>query len=306
MAEECGAMLSVKNVSKTFRYGMLNKSEVNALRDVSFSLSRGETLGLVGESGCGKTTLGRVIIRLLEPTSGKIAINGIDITKLNRRKFKKYRTKLQMIFQDPRTSLNPRMKISDCLTEGLDLQGNHNEGMLYELLDTVNLRQEILDRYPHEVSGGEIQRVVIARAFSLDPDLIVADEPTSNLDVSVQAQVLNLLKDLQDEHKITYILISHDLEVVRSVSDRIAVMLAGRIVEEGSAERVINEPLHPYTIDLKAASSLEGTVAEEENFSTSCNGGCPYFHRCSRAADICLRKEPHLKGSDHKVACIMA
>lgn len=299
-------MLSVENVSKTFRYGMVNKSEVNALRDVSFSLNQGETLGLVGESGCGKTTLGRIIIRLLEPTGGKIFINGVDITKLNRRRFKRYRTKLQMIFQDPRTSLNPRMKISDCLTEGLDMQGcKHNEDMLYELLDTVNLRQEILDRYPHEVSGGEIQRVVIARAISLNPDLIVADEPTSNLDVSVQAQVLNLLKSLQGKHKMTYILISHDLEVVRSVSDRIAVMLAGRIVEEGPAESLINEPLHPYTMDLKAASSLEGTVAEEENFSTPSNGGCPYFHRCSRATDQCLRGEPQLKGSAHKVACIM-
>ncbi len=300
-------MLSVENVSKTFRYGMVNKSEVNALRDVSFILGQGETLGLVGESGCGKTTLGRVIVRLLEPTSGKIFINGVDITSLNWRKFKRYRTKLQMIFQDPRTSLNPRMKISDCLTEGLDMQGyNHNEDMLYELLDIVNLRQEILDRYPHEVSGGEIQRVVIARAFSLNPDLIVADEPTSNLDVSVQAQILSLLKNLQDKHKIAYVLISHDLEVVRSVSDRIAVMLAGRIVEEGPAESLINEPLHPYTMDLKAASSLEGTVMEEENFSMQSDGGCPYFHRCSRATDQCLRREPYLKGSAHKVACIMA
>lgn len=298
-------MLLVENVSKTFRYGMLNKSEVNALRDVSFSLNQGETLGLVGESGCGKTTLGRVIVRLLEPTSGRIVFNGIDITTLNGREFKRYRTKLQMIFQDPRTSLNPRMKISDCLTEGLDIQGyNYDEDTLYDLLDTVNLRQEILNRYPHEVSGGEIQRVVIARAISLNPDLIVADEPTSNLDVSVQAQVLNLLKSLQGKHKITYILISHDLEVVRSVSDRIAVMLAGRIVEEGPAESLINEPLHPYTIDLRAASSLEG-MAEEENFSTS-NRGCPYFHRCSGATDQCLKEEPYLKGSAHKVACVIA
>lgn len=297
-------MLSVENISKTFRSGLFKKNEIEAVRDMSFSIEQGKTLGLVGESGCGKTTVGRLVVRLIKPTSGKISFNGVEITDLSESDFKKYRPKLQIIFQNPNTSLNPRMKIRDCISEPLKLQSiNSEDDEIYELLDTVNLHEETLNRYPHEVSGGEVQRVVIARAISLNPELIVADEPTSNLDISVQAQILGLLKRLQREYKITYIFISHDLEVIKSMSDRIAVMLAGRIIEEGPAKYVIDSPLHPYTQDLKDASSLELNSVLPDIISDK--KGCPYARRCSESVDLCFREEPQLKlYSDHKVACL--
>lgn len=227
--------VEVENLKKYFYSGIFRKKEIKAVDGVSFEIKEGKTLGLVGESGCGKTTVGRTILRLIEPTEGKIFFDGEDITSLNGSKLKKLGREMQIIFQNPESSLNPRMKIYDSIAEPLRIHKicnkNEEKERIFELIETVNLNEELLFRYPHELSGGQIQRVAIARILSLNPKFIVADEPTSMLDVSVQAQILNLLKDLQKKYAISYLFISHDLEVVEWMSDEIAIMRKGKIVE---------------------------------------------------------------------------
>jgi ABC-type oligopeptide transport system ATPase subunit len=227
--------VEVKNLKKYFYSGVFRKKVIKAVDGVSFEIKEGKTLGLVGESGCGKTTVGRTILRLINPTEGKIIFDGGDITSLNGSELKKFGRVMQIIFQNPESSLNPRMKIFDSIAEPLSIHKicnkNEEKERIFELIETVNLNEELLFRYPHELSGGQIQRVVIARILSLNPKFIVADEPTSMLDVSVQAQILNLLKDLQKKYGLSYLFISHDLEVVEWMSDEIAIMHKGKIVE---------------------------------------------------------------------------
>ena len=247
-------MLEIENLRKYFTSGLLWKQRVKAVDGVSLHIERGETLGLVGESGCGKTTVGRLLLRLIEPTEGKILFDGIDVLQLKKNELRKLRPRMQMIFQDPDASLNPRMKIGNSIAEPLRLQGHLNSAEIndkvLDLVKTVGLNQEHRNRYPYQLSGGQNQRVVLARVLALNPDFIVADEPTSSLDVSVQAQILNLIKDLKRELHLTILFISHDLEVVRHMSDRIAVMYQGKIVENGTANDIFKAARHPYTNTL--------------------------------------------------------
>jgi peptide/nickel transport system ATP-binding protein len=256
------ALLEVTNLVKHFpvKRGLLvdrTVDHVRAVDDVSLTIGRGETLGLVGESGCGKSTLCRTILRLIEPTSGSIRFEGREIAGLSRRRMRPLRREMQMVFQDPYASLNPRKRVGQIVGDPLKRQGIASGGELrrrvYELLERVGLSAEHYNRYPHEFSGGQRQRIGIARALAPQPKLVVADEPVSALDVSIQAQIVNLLDDLQDELGLTYLFVAHDIGVVRHVSDRIAVMNAGKIVEEGSADRVCESPRDPYTKKLLAA-----------------------------------------------------
>jgi oligopeptide transport system ATP-binding protein len=293
--------------------------QVKAVDGVSFDVKEGETLGLVGESGCGKSTLCRTILHLIEPTSGTVRFDNDEVSSLNRRQLRPLRRKMQMIFQDPYASLNPRKRISQIIGEPIKLhgqaKGDEIRGRVQELLETVGLNPEHYNRFPHEFSGGQRQRIGIARALALQPKLIIADEPVSALDVSIQAQIINLLEDLQDEFALTYVFVAHDLGVVRHVSDRIAVMYLGKIVEMGPAEEVYNHPIHPYTVSLLSAVPipdprenaareqivLEGDVPSPANPPSACR-----FHtRCPRATDICSEIEPPLidYGGGHWAAC---
>ncbi|MDO4795795.1 MAG: ABC transporter ATP-binding protein [Brachymonas sp.] len=251
-------MLIVEGLSKQYRTGLLARQSMQVVKDVSFSVGKHEIFGLLGESGCGKTTIGKMIVRLLRPTAGRIRVGDTDVTQLQGRQLRAYWPRLQMIFQDPRSSLNPRMRVGDSLLEGLRLAGRTDNlpQAAKELADQVSVRAEILRRYPHEVSGGEIQRIVIARALSLNPAVLVADEPTSNLDMSVQAQVLHLLKEVQQRLQIPCVLISHDIHVVRRMCQRVAVLHQGRIVETGEVESIITQPRHPYTQSLMRADLI--------------------------------------------------
>lgn len=253
-------LLEIKNLKQYFNKG--TSSEVRAVDNVSFDIYRGETLGLVGESGCGKSTTGRTIIRLYDATDGEVLFNGENVHgKKNREKLKEFNRKMQMIFQDPYASLNPRMKVADIIAEGIDIHGlasNGKERMdkVVELLETVGLNREHANRYPHEFSGGQRQRIGIARALAVNPEFIIADEPISALDVSIQAQVVNLLKKLQREKGLTYLFIAHDLSMVKYISDRIGVMYFGKLVELASSEDLYKNPLHPYTQSLLSAIPL--------------------------------------------------
>lgn len=245
-------MIRVENLSKVYTTGIFKKRRFKAVDNVSFSIAPGETLGLVGESGCGKSTLARVILRLIPPSGGKVYFKGQDLAAASPKELNKIRGKMQIIFQHPETALNPRLTIYDSLIEPRRIQGlvrdqAEERELVFELLEQVGLHEEHLTRYPHELSGGQIQRVVLARILSLQPEFIVADEPTSMLDVSVQAQVLNIFKKIQQKYRLSFLFISHDLEVVRWMSDRIAVMRKGKIVELGPAEEVYQNPQHPYT-----------------------------------------------------------
>lgn len=257
-------MIEVSNIRTYFTTGFIHRRVVRAVDDVSFQIEGGETLGLVGESGCGKTTLGRSILRLIEPDEGRVVVSGTDVTALSRKDLRRFRPRMQMIFQDAYASLNPRMRVSESISEPLNI---HRMGSradidrrVRELIDEVGLNEELLNRRPYELSGGQNQRVVLARILALKPEFIVADEPTSALDVSVQAQILNLIRDLGQEYDMSCLYISHDLGVIRAMSNRVAVMLEGRIVEIGRATDVLDRPCHPYTRRLVGIpGSLEST-----------------------------------------------
>jgi oligopeptide transport system ATP-binding protein len=293
---------------------------VQAVDDVSFSVNRGETLGLVGESGCGKSTLSRTILQLIPPTSGSVQFEGREITGVSSRDSRKLRPQMQMVFQDPYASLNPRKRVAQIVGDPMRLHGivsgaSDAKEAVRELLERVGLTPEHYNRFPHEFSGGQRQRIGIARALSLNPKLIIADEPVSALDVSIQAQIINLLEDLQKELQLTYIFVAHDLSVVRHVADRIAVMYLGKIVEIGPAAEVYSNPIHPYTESLLSAVPipdpranaarkqivLEGDVPSPANPPSACR-----FHtRCQYATDICAADEPPLidHGGEHFAAC---
>ena len=325
-------LLEVKGLKKYFpiQKGLLRKTVgyVKAVDDVSFFVRDGETLGLVGESGCGKTTAGRTIIRLYEPTAGQVLFNShalapdggrrlVNLLELSPEDMKTIRKEISMVFQDPVNSLNPRMTVSDIVAEPLTIHGLNlgpeTEAIVIRLLERVGLRPDHLRRYPHEFSGGQRQRIGIARALSLNPRLVICDEPVSALDVSIQAQTLNLLQDLQQDFNLSYIFVAHDLSVVQHISDRVAVMYVGKVAEMASAEELYSHPLHPYTEALLSAVPkadplyksdriiMQGEVADPSNPPSGC-----YFHpRCRYAEEVCKLKTPEFRElkPDHFVAC---
>jgi oligopeptide transport system ATP-binding protein len=316
-----GPVLEVKDLKKHFpvRGGIRLRTVgwVLAVDGVSFSIGRGETLGLVGESGCGKTTVGKTILKLIEPTSGKISLRSKDITHLTKTEMRDVRREMQMIFQDPYSSLNPRMSVGDIVAEPLEnygvAKGKEKEERVAALLSRVGLEHEHIRKHPHEFSGGQRQRIGIARALALNPSLVVADEPVSSLDVSIQAQVLNLLMDLQQEYQPAFLFISHDLAVVRHISQRIAVMYLGKIVELSNKETLFKTPLHPYTQALLAAVPVPNPRAIRESYvpegdvpsAINPPSGCHFHPRCRYATGQCQAEEPSFREIDagHWVAC---
>lgn len=286
---------------------------LQAVSDVSFDVREGETLGIVGESGCGKSTTARAVIQMPRPTSGQVLYRDNDLTKLDKGSLRSTRTDLQMIFQDPISALNPRRSIWDIVSEGIEIWGAHGtwgDARILELIESVGIDPQYKDRKPFQFSGGQCQRISIARALALDPHVLICDEPVSALDVSVQAQILNLLDDLKKQHALTMLFISHDLAVVRNVSDRVMVMYLGRVAEVGDADSIFDNPAHPYTQALLAAIPGSGLVAE-----ASLSGelpspldpptGCRFNTRCPHATDICRDTVPEFEqfGLDHWVAC---
>ncbi|MHA1754918.1 MAG: ABC transporter ATP-binding protein [Candidatus Odinarchaeia archaeon] len=316
-------VLEVKNLVKYFPiYGgifLRPVGQVHAVDGVTFSIKRTQTLGLVGESGCGKTTTGRCILRLIEPTSGEIYYEGKNILKFNKKELAEYRRKAQIIFQNPHSSLNPRMKIIDILSEPLKIHKlvpkSEIQSYVEELLDKVALERSHLIRYPHEFSGGQKQRIVIARALAVNPKFIVLDEPTSALDVSVQAQILNLLEDLQKELKLTYLFITHNLNICYHISDEVVVMYVGWIVEKAETDDLFTEPLHPYTKALLSANPIPDPEIEIERIILKGEvpspinppSGCRFHPRCPYVMDICKKEIPQLKEvkPNHFVACFL-
>jgi oligopeptide transport system ATP-binding protein len=319
--ERAEEILRIEHVKKYFKVGggFLGGSgiTIRAVDDVSFSVKRGETFGLVGESGCGKTTLGQTIIRLYEPTAGNILFNGTDIARLSGGQMRPFRRNIQMIFQDPSASLDPRMTVGSVISEPLNIAriGNRDERRerVQELLRVVGLNAYFANRYPHEFSGGQRQRIGIARALALNPQMVICDEPVSALDVSIQAQVLNLLKQLQEQFNLTYLFIAHNLAVVAHIADRIGVMYLGKLVEVADSKSITDTPRHPYTQALISAIPipepgraknriiLEGDVPSPANPPS----GCRFHPRCPIARANCAEDEPALedKGGGHLVAC---
>jgi len=299
------AYVEVQGLRKYFNVG--KNRVLKAVNDISFTIAKGETLGLVGESGCGKSTAGRTITRLYEPTSGRVSLSGVDVTKLSKSQLKAYRRRMQMIFQDPYASLNPRMTILDIIGEALDIHGlapsrAQRKRRVEELLELVGLNAEHASRYPHEFSGGQRQRIGITRALAVEPEFIVCDEPISALDVSIQAQIINLLIDLQKRMGFTYLFIAHDLSMVKYMSDRVAVMYLGKIVELARSEDLYDHPQHPYTKALLSAIPVPDPDLEERKERIVLSGdlpspvnppsGCPFRTRCPIATGRCAEEEP--------------
>jgi len=311
MPENPEALLSVRNLKKYFpiRRGVLSRvtAHVKAVDDISFEIKRGETFGLVGESGCGKTTAGRAILRLIEPDAGEIRFEGADLAKLNAAELRRKRRDMQIIFQDPYASLNPRMTIRAIVGEPFAIhglaKGKERDDKVAGLLKTVGLDPSVMNRYPHEFSGGQRQRIGIARALALRPKLIVADEPVSALDVSIQAQIINLLADLQQQFGLTYLFISHAIPVIEHISTRIGVMYLGKLVEVGTSEQICLAPKHPYTQALLSAVPIPDPAAKKQRIvlkgdvPTPINppSGCRFHTRCPIAVDRCKVEEPPLR-----------
>ncbi len=313
--------IQIKNLKKYFpiRGGFFKKvvAQVQAVDNVSFAIREAETLGLVGESGCGKTTVGRTMLRLIEPTAGEVTVDGVDVLKLKGRDLKAMRRDIQIIFQDPYASLDPRMPIGESVMEGLKIHGIGNPkerfDVVIDMLRKVGLEDYHAKRYPHEFSGGQRQRIGIARALALRPRFIVCDEPVSALDVSIQSQVLNILKDLQSEFSLTYLFIAHNLSVVEHISNRVAVMYLGKMVELTGREEIFRNPLHPYTKALLSAIPIPDPNLRRERIILKGDvpspvnppKGCRFHPRCPVAKDICSQEEPkwHENQPDHWVAC---
>jgi len=312
-----GNMLEVENLKKYFNVGY--KKTLKAVDGVSFKVESGETLGIVGESGCGKTTLGRTIIGIYKPTSGKIIFKDENINYSNKKDKTKIGNKMQMIFQDPYASLNPRMIVGDIIAEGWDInkkyRGNERKKKIVEMLELVGLNEEHINRFPHEFSGGQRQRIGISRALSMNPELIICDEPISSLDVSIQAQVMNLLLKLQKQFRFTYIFISHDLRMVKYISDNVIVIYLGKVMEYAEGQMIYNYPLHPYTKVLFSAIPIPNPDIEKSKKTILLKGdipnsinpkpGCKFASRCPLIQDICTKIEPELKEKKlgHFVAC---
>jgi oligopeptide transport system ATP-binding protein len=314
-------LLEVRDMRKYFeiRGGLLQRTVnyVRAVDGINISIKKGETLGLVGESGCGKTTTGRVILHLVEGATGEVLFRGRNLLELNKKEIRSLRRDMQMVFQDPYSSLNPRMTVRDIIGEPLLVhgicKGQELRDRVLRLMKMVGLEEEHLSRYAHEFSGGQRQRIGIARALALEPALIVLDEPTSSLDVSVQSQILNLLTDLQRELGLTYLFISHDLSVIKHMSTRIAVMYLGKIVEIASKEDLFKEPLHPYTQALFSAVPVPNPHYKKPRIMlhgevpspSSPPSGCPFHTRCPHIMEVCKEREPELidVGNEHLVAC---
>jgi oligopeptide transport system ATP-binding protein len=316
-SKEKEVLIKVQNLKKYFK--IKGKGVVRAVDDITFDIYRGETLGLVGESGCGKSTCGRTILRIYSPTAGSIEYEGRNIHKLFGKEKKDYNKRTQMIFQDPYASLNPRMLVSNIIAEGLQvhhlLKGEEKTRRIDELLELVGLNKEHANRFPHEFSGGQRQRIGIARALAVNPDFIVCDEPISALDVSVQAQVVNLLQDLQEKYGLTYMFIAHDLSMVRYISDRVAVMYLGAIMELADSKAVYENAMHPYTEALLSAIPIPDPNVQQSRHRIILKGdvpspinppkGCKFAGRCSKAKDICYETRPELRELKlgHFVAC---
>lgn len=305
-------MIEIKNLKKYFEIsrGFLgrNNKDLKAVDDVSFFIKKGETFGLVGESGCGKSTVGRTILRLYNPTDGQIIFDGDDISNLSKKELMPYRRRMQMIFQDPYASLNSRMTVKDIIGEPITIHnlasGKERDEIIHDLLKRVGLNEDHASRYPHEFSGGQRQRIGIARALAVQPEFIICDEPISALDVSIQAQVVNMLADLQEEFGLTYLFIAHDLSMVRYISDRVGVMYLGNLVEIADSSVLYDEPLHPYTQALLSAIPLPNPSIAKANKRIMLQGdvpspinppsGCKFRTRCQYATEICAQEVPQL------------
>jgi oligopeptide/dipeptide ABC transporter ATP-binding protein len=315
------SLLEIRDLKKHFPVGeglfSRNKGVLKAVDGVNLTVEEGETLGLVGESGCGKSTLGRTILRLIEPTGGEVIFQGKNLLALSQRELRDMRRQMQIIFQDPYASLNPRMRVGDTVGEGLEIhklaKGKAKRERVFELLHQVGLREEHYDRYPHEFSGGQRQRIGIARALAVSPKFIVCDEPVSSLDVSIQAQIINLLQELQEKMHLTYLFISHDLRVVEHISHRVAIMYLGKVVEIAKSDSIYQDAKHPYTKALLSAVPVTDTSRKKERVVLEGDvpspvnppSGCTFHPRCSYREAICDKTEPPLEftAGGHGVAC---
>lgn len=320
MSEQKEVILSVEHLKKHFQVG--RDGILKAVDDVSFQIYKGETLGMVGESGCGKTTCGRTSIGLYDKTDGQVLYKGIDVHNLSKKDRKKFKKEVQMVFQDPYGSLNPRMTVSDIIGEGIDIHHlaknkTERQEMIFKYLDMVGLNREHANRFIHEFSGGQRQRVGIARALAVQPEFIVLDEPISALDVSIQAQIVNLLIDLQKKMGLTYLFVAHDLSMIKHISDRVAVLYLGTLVELTTSKELYENPLHPYTQALLSAIPIPDPQVEKEREATkirlegdvpspmNTKPGCKFYSRCRQAMPICEKEMPKLinVGNEHFVAC---